>query len=57
MLTVLLFRQSFSQQNEFLTIVKLHKKKKKTASFLLTIAQTDAILKKTEKERQNEKIA
>ena len=26
MLTALLFRQSFSQQNEFLTIAKLHKK-------------------------------
>ena len=29
MLTALLFRRSFSQQNEFLTVAKLHKKKKK----------------------------
>ena len=34
MLTALLFRQSFPQQKEFLTIVKLHKKKKKNTIFI-----------------------
>ena len=49
MLTVLLFRQSFSQQNEFLTIVKLHKKKKKNGIIFIDNCTNRCYTKKNEK--------